>query len=418
MRSGTARWVLAAVLATGAGAGAAVAIAASVGGPATTIGDAARFVTSAVYDSTARLYVQAAEPAGERSFAVPAGGGVITSWSSTVFQVEAGGGTIALQIVRPLPGGSFEVIGSDSHTLPESVNQRRFVRYATRIPVTGGERLGIATSDNVWQGSDWPYTGATVAIGVPGTPTVGQTVATDYTYDDILMAAEAVVEPDADRDGYGDRTQDACPADATRQAAPCTADLAAGLAVSSPSVPVGGLTALAASAAAVSGAAAGASLTVSVPPEVEVVQAVGPGAPCSGTSTVTCPLGDVGLGATANAVVVVRGARTGAAAVSARVASSSTDPNAANDVATGTVTVTSAPAAAVRECVVPPLKGLTRTGASRLLRTFGCTLGKVTTRKARKGARGTPRVVSSSPKAGTRRAQGSRVALTLARPRR
>jgi beta-lactam-binding protein with PASTA domain len=42
----------------------------------------------------------------------------------------------------------------------------------------------------------------------------------------------------------------------------------------------------------------------------------------------------------------------------------------------------------------------------------------VTTRKARKGARGTPRVVSSSPKAGTRRAQGSRVALTLARPRR
>ena len=35
------------------------------------------------------------------------------------------------------------------------------------------------------------------------------------------LLVQAVIEPDADRDGYGDETQDACPANAQRQAAPC-----------------------------------------------------------------------------------------------------------------------------------------------------------------------------------------------------
>ena len=36
---------------------------------------------------------------------------------------------------------------------------------------------------------------------------------------------QGVVEPDADDDGYGDLTQDGCPADAAIHDGPCSADL-------------------------------------------------------------------------------------------------------------------------------------------------------------------------------------------------
>jgi hypothetical protein len=36
------------------------------------------------------------------------------------------------------------------------------------------------------------------------------------------LLVQAVIEPDADKDGYGDETQDACPANPQRHAAPCT----------------------------------------------------------------------------------------------------------------------------------------------------------------------------------------------------
>ena len=35
-----------------------------------------------------------------------------------------------------------------------------------------------------------------------------------------------MLEPDADHDGFGDESQDACPAEASRQVEPCTADIA------------------------------------------------------------------------------------------------------------------------------------------------------------------------------------------------
>ena len=40
------------------------------------------------------------------------------------------------------------------------------------------------------------------------------------------LLVTGVIEPDADNDGYGDETQDACPAEASLHVAPCTADIA------------------------------------------------------------------------------------------------------------------------------------------------------------------------------------------------
>jgi hypothetical protein len=119
-------------------------------------------------------------------------------------------------------------------------------------------------------------------------------------------------------------------------------------------------------------------------------------------------------GTSAHAVLAVRGAQTGAQSVGGSVASGTSDGNASNDSSSATVNVT--PAAAVpKECVVPPLKGLTKKGASKLLKAFNCALGKVTTK--RKPRRGRPRVSSSKPKAATRAPAGTKVAITLKRLR-
>ena len=40
------------------------------------------------------------------------------------------------------------------------------------------------------------------------------------------LLVSGVIEPDADNDGYGDETQDACPAEASLHVAPCHADIA------------------------------------------------------------------------------------------------------------------------------------------------------------------------------------------------
>ncbi len=423
MSRSAVRWTLIAVLALGAGGGAAVAIGAVTGGTSTTLGNATLKVTSAVYDpSNSRVFVQSADAPGQRSLEVPAGGGVITRWSSNLFRVQAGGGSFALNVVRPAGEGEFSVVAVDSHTVPADATTN-IVTFPVRIPVSGGERLAIATDAPVWQGSDYPYTGAKVAVVTTPPASVGQTITRAYDWDGVLIAVEAVVEPDADRDQFGDVTQDVCPADASRQATPCTADAGVGLAATPTSIPLNGIGALAATVTAVSGAPAGTTLTMNLPPELELVQAIGPSGPCSGTTAVTCPVGDLAPGASANAVLVVRGVKAGAVASSASVATATTDPVAGNNTASANLTVTAVTAVtagaavAAPGCVVPPLKGLTRSAAGKLLRTFGCATGKVTTRKKPR-SRKAARVVSFTPRAGTRRDRGAKVSLVLARPKR
>jgi hypothetical protein len=98
----------------------------------------------------------------------------------------------------------------------------------TRIPISGGDRLGVVfpndnagnirlanrdlTGECAYGGSDHPV-GSTVELSASG---CNQNIP--------LLAG--VVEADADGDGYGDESQDACPADAARQTGPCAYDAA------------------------------------------------------------------------------------------------------------------------------------------------------------------------------------------------
>lgn len=144
--------------------------------------------------------------AGGNSYAVPSPGGVITHWRSSA------SGTIAMTVFQGA-GTTWTPVVEDQRTIAGTLTQ-----FDVRIPVAGGEQIGMripgATPGCLYQtslASDLIGVAVVAPLGVP-TPFVG---APGYRFN---VAVD--VEPDADKDGFGDETQDACPTDAARQG-PC-----------------------------------------------------------------------------------------------------------------------------------------------------------------------------------------------------
>jgi hypothetical protein len=148
--------------------------------------------------------------AGPPSYAVPAGGGVITGWS---FDADSNLHVGRLMVLRPTASpDEFIVVGRSQY---ESFSGMLDV-FLTRIPVQAGDLLGMrmlggnfsclmTTSDMADQvrhsnTSADPPDGATQTLNMVISATR------------ILIAAS--VEADADADGFGDETQDQCPGQA------------------------------------------------------------------------------------------------------------------------------------------------------------------------------------------------------------
>jgi hypothetical protein len=154
-------------------------------------------------------------------YSVPAGGGVITYRSYF-------GGAAATQI-------SFVVFASDvsgNHAttlaftdLVTPVAGANF--FPTRIPVNGGERIGTYTASGSSQCGYLTTLPSDVwLIGAVGGPVVGASPL--YSQQTQRRAnVAAVVEADADRDKFGDETQDSCPVDASSQL-PCAPTVSKG----------------------------------------------------------------------------------------------------------------------------------------------------------------------------------------------
>ena len=150
------------------------------------------------------------------SYAVPPGGGVITSWRAGGLD---GDRDLALRVFTGDPSGtSFTPVAeSPTETFPSGMNPS----FPTRISVSGGELLGlhIPVGPNV---SGCIYVGAGVGNTwsmANSVMSVGQTE-THTAIPDGRLNVSAVLEPDADHDGFGDETQDQCPTNASTQG-PC-----------------------------------------------------------------------------------------------------------------------------------------------------------------------------------------------------
>lgn len=154
--------------------------------------------------------------------------GVITSWSTRGNSMS--GREMGLRVFQLQSGNTYRVSGSSGlQTLTASIANV----FTTRVSVVAGDRLGIY-SGNASEGS--PVGGAPCIFGTAnGADLVhysgGFNPEPSQNTDTVLSGSvtsglanlSATVEPDADLDGYGDETQDACATDsATQLACPVT----------------------------------------------------------------------------------------------------------------------------------------------------------------------------------------------------
>ncbi len=147
----------------------------------------------------------------------PTAPGVITSWSS--FAAATPGTQLVLLVLKPNPAGS-------THFIATQKDQARVLTQANTLNTFSGLHLPIAAGEQL--GLFLPSGGADCFFDAPpddglfftgGDPPLNTDVNFTGSNTDRRMNASAVVEPDADRDGFGDETQDACPSSAAAQGA-------------------------------------------------------------------------------------------------------------------------------------------------------------------------------------------------------
>ncbi len=145
-----------------------------------------------------------ATSASAPSYAVPAGGGVITSWSTNP---GANSGTSTrLEVVR---GGSPpKVVGESS--LQTNIPQHNSIAFPTQIAVQAGDLIGLEKSTTtIYCVTNTAGGDGTNEVDDPG-PGNAFTDPPLHT-ESFLLNVSAKVEPDTDHDGFGDETQDQCP---------------------------------------------------------------------------------------------------------------------------------------------------------------------------------------------------------------
>jgi hypothetical protein len=166
------------------------------------------------------LFVQAASQGV--SYVIPDGGGVLTSWSAHGFGQPA---PLVLKIVRQSTPDNYLITGSSP---TETVAASGSSTFPTRLPVAGGDGIALWVPATSLGKAPCNYvTGnagdvQTSRAGSFPEPAVGEEFGpTSGDGSGLRLNVSAQLEPDADRDGYGDETQDQCPADAAAQMAPC-----------------------------------------------------------------------------------------------------------------------------------------------------------------------------------------------------
>jgi hypothetical protein len=169
--------------------------------------------------------------AGGPDYRVPAGGGVITGWKGRTFSAGGADQILQLAVIGENVSGdavTFEGLSAFEHLVPVAPSGRIY-SFATRVSVDGGERIGLYAKDTsgpeafTWgcavpTGSGnadrdiWGALAAPVIGGPPAPATFGQFLSQ-------RVPVEATLEADADKDGFGDETQDLCPTSAAAQGA-------------------------------------------------------------------------------------------------------------------------------------------------------------------------------------------------------
>lgn len=178
--------------------------------------------------------VQDATAPGIPSYAMPAGGGVITKWSHASRGIA--GSLLKLRVYRRVAPRTYLIVGESEF---RGFDENGPIGYPARVAVGGGDLLGIVSAPNA----------ATAPISCFENGDPGDVVfesSADFPPNQsgfygvgpgvARLNIAALVEADADRDGFGDETQDACPSNPLAQGA-CPPAPPAPLPASSAAVP-------------------------------------------------------------------------------------------------------------------------------------------------------------------------------------
>jgi hypothetical protein len=203
------------LLALSLGIAACVASFAQPAAAATEVGNKCAATTS----TSGGVLISTANAPGNPLPATIPSAGVITKWSfSIAFPVPPEVSlTETLKIFRPT--GSPKQVQVVGESAPEALSGSQ--TFATRISVQAGDMIGALAAVAGSTGAVYCATGdpGDVVGIVTGTAPLGSTSPIIAEESGIQNPITVLVEPDADNDGYGDETQDACPQSATTQVA-------------------------------------------------------------------------------------------------------------------------------------------------------------------------------------------------------
>ena len=277
-------------------------------------------------------FIQTQTAAGVPSYAVPAGGGIITSWSFLAGSTP--GEQDKLKVFRvTATANQFFIVGEGAL---ETMTPSALNTFLVRIPVQAGDRLGLYTADGHdcvsthTPGNTDDYIGS--ADPAPGTTATGIPESSSGE----AYNVSATVEPDADHDGWGDETQDKCPGAAGPMQGCPRADLSITERASTSTVLRGGTVAYTLTAKN-NGPDAAPNVIVrdGIPSGARVVSATASSGLCVTGPNVSCDLGTVGSGVTDSVRLVVRMTNVGSSAETATVSSPTLSDAAHNVSGTG-----------------------------------------------------------------------------------
>lgn len=139
--------------------------------------------------------------------------GVLTKWG--VNTTGWGSTSILAAAIGAYGGGQWSIVGGSPFQL---VPENALSEYPSRIAMAAGQTLGVlAINSNALMCSGYVGPVGDV-IDYRGTYTsVGNTFTPDSTIPAYRVAVFGTLEPDVDKDGYGDDSQDACPQSAAFQ---------------------------------------------------------------------------------------------------------------------------------------------------------------------------------------------------------
>jgi len=158
------------------------------------------------------MYFQEAVQGGGPNYVVPSRG-VITRWSAE--GAPDGTAVVALKVAD-----GDQMVGE---TAAKSVAPSAEPTFNVRVPVRGGDRVGLAVIDGRNVCGRWTPNADNVVRHSFDEVSPPETFSLPRVLPRLQVNLKATVEPDADRDGFGDETQDDCPTDARTQDE-CTGD--------------------------------------------------------------------------------------------------------------------------------------------------------------------------------------------------